>query len=426
MIVDSSNTPLSMTEVGQPEVLNGANIKFGPYHHPNGWTAQTNYVNSQITEVTPANGPPWNMVRINLDWPHYQIKVGSNVVLNTAAFDELDKVINHARSRGLVVVLTPITLRSISNASTLCTNGGASGVQNIPAWAWQNAGRTPNSCAPSDETTYSNQRLAALQANYTHVRSYLQHVAARYTLGGGIVAPNLTDDTRRTVVALDLVNEIKAGSLVPPGSGAKQENELILDFYGDLVDDVRAVAPRKILVAQPGHGDTSLALNSGDLLDFSNTRTNLVWSVHDYFAGAKPGATIPNGTFGYGRTGYGYRDSATIQFESVAPSYTHPDAGTQHRLYLEEMVQWVAAARLPVWIGEYGVRNPCVGGNLLSNATAYAQDTRDLYNSVEYSPTSSDRVALSRTWWVSHDDGNMQLKSACGGTTALHPYAWDT
>jgi hypothetical protein len=57
-------------------------------------------------------------------------------------------------------------------------------------------------------------------------------------------------------------------------------------MYNSLIKQVRTVDPDKIVLIEPTYGDTPVA---GALADFSNlsVKTNVVWSVHDYFAGGE-------------------------------------------------------------------------------------------------------------------------------------------
>lgn len=139
-----------------------------------------------------------------------------------------------------------------------------------------------------------------------------------------------------------------------------------------------------------------------------------MWSFHDYFGGGTDGSEPPTDpTWGYGRSSYGFPKGQDRTDSNPRP-YTYGNEAAQHRTYVEQVIGWSTAQGLPVYIGEYGVYNPC-WGNVESEAMDYATQTRDLYDSIPISPGSSTTAPVSRTWWIngsSNAASAMELRRA--------------
>jgi hypothetical protein len=411
--------PLMPVAPGTPVTLNGASLKNGPRLDAAGWNDQTAYAITQVGWI--GNGPSqWNMIRLALDWPEFQIQnPDGSITVDPAALGELDKILLAARANGLYVVLNPVHLR-IPDASFCNTSRFTDAASSIPGWAWAKAGYAPGATPCKDNNANSDARLVALQAAQPELTTFLRTITERYSGD---------TDLGRTVVAIDLVNEIKAGV---GSANATDENQKALAYYGQIVAALRTTIPNKILLAQPAHGDSSLKRNAADLSAFTATSTNLALSVHDYYGGAKAGLTpTDNPTYGYGRSNYGYRDASSMWTNNDVASYVHPDAAAHHRRYAEEYVAWASAARLPVQVGEYGAYSPCEG-NSLANVTRYTQDSRDLFSTIHFEPGNPATIELSRTWWSAYDTP-MRIISDRAATDSCSPgkgvpfsYAYDT
>lgn len=392
--VKTASWPIA--DQGDPVVLNGANIKHGPYLNGTTWT--TPGVVDQITNGFGSPGAPddWNAIRLNLDWPVYQIKSGSSIIVDPAALTQLDTVIDAATEAGYYVILVPAHTRK---PGALCATSPrmADATHDIPKWMWDLVSTslpapTCSSWSPGHQD-FEDEVFARPE-----FRNYLRVLATRYS----DTSTTAKAARSKTVVAIDMINEPRGSGLLP----TRQAN--MLTNYRNLATDLRAnpTATAKILMAEPVHGDTSLAQNGSDLATFAASTTNLVWSFHDYFGGG-PGTTTPptDPTFGFGRDSWGFPTGYDMT-ASVNQPYRSTNDEAQHRTYVEQSVGWATAQGLPVYIGEYGVKNPC-WGNEAVYAEIYAEQTRNLYRSMPQSPGASRTVALSRTWW---DDSQMELR----------------
>jgi hypothetical protein len=259
----------------------------------------------------------FNAVRFVLYWDNFESSRG---VFNQTNLTTLDTAISRAKSAGLYVILDEIHL------------WGSGGFNNVPAWA-----RTGDSV-----TTVA-----------TNGAGYLKMLAARYR-------------SEVAVAGYDMVNEFYRSPV---------DQNAVLRAYDGLISAVRTVDPDKIVLLEPTYGDTSIA---GTLADFSNltNRRNVVWSLHDYFAGgdddgynssgAQAGTYVWDGT-----TGYGTPDAAALE---------------RHLLVHLNKTQ---AAGIPMWIGEFGI------GLGVTNHDQWIKEKVSLYN----------KYGLGRTWWEYYTSG---------------------
>lgn len=384
-----------LAEQGDPVVLNGANLKHAPVLDGGNWNTPwlTDYIDSTFGGAT---APGWNAMRINMDWPTYQIKSGGSIIVDSVALDQLDATIDAAVSNGYYVILNPAHVRRPGSG---CSWGARmnDATHDIPKWMWDLVapGMTPNCSGWSTTASNLEDEVFARPEFKTYIRS----IADRYS---DFSTPEKAARSE-AVVAIDLINE-------PKGSGGIQTRQAnMLANYSGIVSDVRAntSAADKILMAQPVHGDTSLAQNGSDVASFASTSENLMWSFHDYFGGGINGTTPSTSSWGYGRDAYGFPGSQERTYQTSRP-YTYANEEAQHRTYVEQSIAWATAHELPVFVGEYGVINPC-NGNVASEALGYAEDTRDLYDTIPEAPGSSSTVSVSRTWWVNGYWNDMEL-----------------
>jgi endoglycosylceramidase len=248
-------------------------------------------------------------------------------VFDQTSFATLATAVARAKEAGLRVILDCVHL------------WGPRGFADVPAWA-----RTGDS-------------VTTVRAN---AGPYLRRLAAAYR-------------DEPAVAAYDLVNEPHRFPIDQNG---------VLRAYDQLIDEVRAVDARKIVMVEPTYGDTSIA---GRLADFGNLRhrANVVWSVHDYFAGGDDDGYAADGrargryVFD-GRTGYPRPD---------------PEALRAHLLVQLENTR---RAGIPMWVGEFGI------GDGVAGHDRWIADQTALF----------ERYGLGRAWWEYHTDGPLSATTA--------------
>jgi hypothetical protein len=250
-------------------------------------------------------------VRFVLHWDDFEPVPG---VFSATSLSTLDTAIARAKAAGLRVVLDCIHL------------WGPGGMEDVPPWA-----RTGDSV-----TTVA-----------TNGGAFLRTLASRYR-------------DEPAVAAYDLVNE--------PHRWPIDQNS-VLRAYDQLIGQVRKVDPDKIVLIEPTYGDTSIA---GALADFSNLkhRANVVYSLHDYFAGGDDDGYAVDGRqkgnyVWDGVTGYPIRDPAALE--------------AHLRVHLDKL----RAAGIPLWIGEFGIGAGVVGHD------RWIADKIALFK----------RYGLGRAWW---------------------------
>lgn len=224
----------------------------------------------------------FNAVRFVLYWDLFEPRRNH---FDDTSLATLDTAIARAKSAGLYVILDEIHL------------WGPGGMNDVPRWARR------------------GDSVSTIAAN---AGRYLKVLARRYR-------------SDPAVAALDLVSEFYRQPI--------DQNSVLL-VYDRLIAAVRTVDPSQIVLIEPTYGDSSVA---GSLANFANLtdRANVVWSIHDFFAGgddigySADGSQAGQYTWN-GRTGY---------------------AGDRQELRNHLLVQLGALARvgLPLWIGEFGI-----------------------------------------------------------------------
>ena len=194
----------------------------------------------------------------------------------------------------------------------------------------------------------------------TNAGPYLRRLAAAYR-------------DEPAVAAYDLVNEPHRFPIDQNG---------VLRAYDRLIGEVRAVDARKIVMVEPTYGDTSIA---GRLADFANLRhrSNVVWSVHDYFAGGDDD--------GYAADG---RQAGRYVFDGRT-GYPAPDPRAL-RAHLLVQLDRTRHERIPMWVGEFGI------GDGVAGHDRWIADQTALF----------DRYGLGRAWWEYHTDGPLSATTA--------------
>jgi hypothetical protein len=227
----------------------------------------------------------FNSVRLVLYWDDLEPRRGT---FDHARLAMLDAAVARARAAGLYVVLDMIHL------------WGARGLRSVPAWA-----RTGDS-------------VASVQANAT---AYVRIFAERYR-------------DEPAVAAYDPVNEPHRWPI---------DQNAVLRMYDGLIAAIREVAPTKIVMVEPTYGDTSIRGACADLSNLTH-RKDVVFSIHDYFAGGDDDGFGPGcrqaGRYAWnGRTGYEPADPGPL------------------RAHLQAYLDTLAPEGIPLYVGEFGMRN---------------------------------------------------------------------
>jgi Cellulase (glycosyl hydrolase family 5) len=228
-------------------------------------------------------GMGFNVVRLVLYWDDFEPGRGDwdHVSLST-----LDTAVGRAGAAGLYVILDAIHLV------------GPGGFDRVPGWARM------------------GDSVTTIELNGA---GYLRLLANRYR-------------AEPAVAAFDPVNEFHRWPL---------DQDSVLQAYDRLIGQIRLVDSKRIVLVQPSYGDTSVVGQLPGLANLSR-KANVVWSVHDYFAGGDDDGYGANGaqvgTYTWdGRTGYPAPDPAALE---------------RHLLVQLETAR---AAGLPMWIGEFGI-----------------------------------------------------------------------
>ena len=268
----------------------------------------------------------FNAVRFVLKWSDFE---PTKEAFNQTHLSTLDTAIARAKAAGLYVILDEIHLF------------GSGGFNYVPSWA------------RIDDSVTSVRRNAA---------GYLKLLAGRYR-------------SEPAVAAYDPVNEFHRWPIDQNG---------VLRAYDQLIREIRTVDPGKIVLVEPTYGDTSVA---GDLADFSNLtdKRNVVWSIHDYFAGGDDDGYAADGSksgaYVYGgRTGY--------------PSPNPRELENHLKVHVDK----TRAAGLPIWIGEYGI------GDGVANHAQWIKDKVALF----------EKYGLGRGWWEYRTTSPMSATSSDG------------
>jgi len=101
------------------------------------------------------------------------------------------------------------------------------------------------------------------------------------------------------------------------------------------------------VLVEPSYGDTSIAPGIADLSLLSDRR-NVVWSIHDFFAGGDDDGYTASGAqagayVGSGTTGYPTRSPAELERHLLV----HLDRARE--------------AGMPMWIGAFGIGDGVIG-----------------------------------------------------------------
>jgi Cellulase (glycosyl hydrolase family 5) len=225
----------------------------------------------------------FDAVRLVLYWDVFEPRPGS---YDETSLRTLDTAIARAKAAGLYVLLDGIHL------------WGPGGMNYVPRWA------------------RAGDSVSTVRRNGV---GYVKLLARRYR-------------SDPAVAGLDLVSEFYRQPI---------NQNAVLRTYDFLIAQVRRVAPRKIILIEPTYGDSSVAVS---LANFDNLteRANVVWSIHDFFAGGNDDGYNADG----GQTG-DYTWNGTT-------GYAHPNRN-QLANHLLTQLRAVERVGLPMWIGEFGI-----------------------------------------------------------------------
>lgn len=272
-------------------------------------------------------------VRMVLFWDMFQ---PTEAAWNETAFTTLSTAVDRAKAAGLYVIL-----------DTIHMSGEPDGLGHAPTWAWDPDG--------DGKMNYADG-LAAVVDNGL---GFLQTIANRYK-------------DEPAIAAYDPVNE--------PYRSSTQSASLLSD-YTKIVNAIRAQDSTTSIMLEPSYGDSKVPTSS--FSSFTPTsRSNLIWSFHDYYNGDPNSAN----TNGYDADGLG-------QNPNPSDGTTGYDSANKAALasHLQVQLDMAKAESLPVWIGEFGI------GNGLTGHDQYIKDKVALYKS----------KGLDYAWWeYSSDNGN--------------------
>jgi hypothetical protein len=274
----------------------------------------------------------FNAVRFMLHW---HVMEPDRRRLDRRNLRTLDAAVGRARAAGLAIILNPIGLFQ--------------GDLFVPLWA-----RTGDA-------------LAAVESAGSW---YVRALADRYS-------------NDRAVAAIDPVNE-------PPTYPPDQNR--VLRMYRTLIDAVRQVAPSRLVLFEPSFGDSSMA---GADLGLLGPTKNLVFSMHDYYAGGAGNGYAPTGEL------VGKDDGARYSIDGA--SYD-PASAPELEAHLLVNLQIMRAAGIPTWIGEFGMTPDTPEGR------RWIRDKVALY----------DRHGVGYAWWLYDLKGSFAPLDP--GTHRLRPF----
>jgi endoglucanase len=255
----------------------------------------------------------FNVVRFFLHWSDFEPERGR---FDQTHLRTLDTAIARAGDAGLYVVLDVIHLFD--------------GEAFVPAWA-----RTGDA-------------LGAVERN---ARGYLRIIADRY-------------GDERALAAFDPVNE---PTTYPP------DQNRILRMYDGMIALIRREARDKIVMIEPSFGDSSMR---GADLRLLRDKRNVVFSMHDYYAGGAGKGYAANGEQLRAEDGARYAWDGTTGYDEVVPAQLE-----QHLLVNLEIMR---RAGIPVWVGEFGMDPEA------PNARQWIRDKVALF----------DRYRVGYAWWL--------------------------
>jgi aryl-phospho-beta-D-glucosidase BglC (GH1 family) len=262
-------------------------------------------------------------IRMVLFWDDFEPSKGR---WNETAFSTLKTALARAKSAGLYVVLDCVHLY-----------GQPEGQGRVPAWA-----RTTDG-------------MGAVAKNGL---PFLQQLATRFGKDPALAAYDPVNEPYRWPV----------------------NHKTVLADYTKIVNAIRAKDASTNIALEPTYGDAKVPTSA--FSSFTPTkRTNLLWSVHDYYSGNKG--------LGFDANGIGTSPNPS----DGETGYTASTGKANMAKHLQVHLDMAKAEKLPVWIGEFGVGAGATGHD------AYIKDKVALYKS----------KGLGYSWWEYSDDGTFAM-----------------
>ena len=289
------------------------------------------FPNWQLPHYHSIRARGFNAIRLLIPWDTYEPARGQ------IDLGDIDTAVANARAAGLYVMIDTFLTDHWNKPPPWAGNGDPTGCVN-----WES----------SDQIDYI----------HTDGKGFLQAIVRRYK-----------DDP--TVVAYDLVGE-------PHGTN---ELSCLLGFYSDLIDWVRDIDREKIVVLEPGWGNTDPSTGDPSRL---RHRRNVTWSWHDYYAGdGDPGSVFAGYNQWYMNDGHQTGDGVS--------GYPHPGDAADFEAQTQLHIAFARRAGIALMgAGEYGI-NPST-----DHAEAWMLQKTALYR----------RHGLSRAWWLYTCGENFGLK----------------
>jgi Cellulase (glycosyl hydrolase family 5) len=253
----------------------------------------------------------FNSVRFVLYWADFEPRRG---VFESRALGTLDTAVARAKAAGLYVVLDMIHL------------WGTGGLRDVPGWA------------------VSGDSVATVREN---AGPYVRMLARHYR-------------DEPTVAAYDPVSEPHRWPI---------DQNAVLRMYDDLIGAIRDVDPAKVVMVEPSYGDSSIAGACADLSNLKH-RSNVVFSIHAYFAGGDDDGFGPDCR----QTGR-YAWDPNVGYDAADPAPL--------RAHLRSYLDVLAPQGIPLYVGEFGM------GRLAPNRDRWIGDMVGLLN----------EFGLGRAWW---------------------------
>ncbi|MCP2342384.1 glycoside hydrolase family 5 protein [Actinomadura rupiterrae] len=270
-------------------------------------------------------------VRFVLFWDDFEPRKGA---WNETAFKTLSTALGRARSAGLYVVLDCVHLY-----------GQPEGQGRVPAWARKADG------------------MGAVASNGLR---FLQQLAARYGANPALAAYDPVNEPYRWPV----------------------NHKSVLADYTKIVNAIRAKDAKTGIAIEPTYGDARVP--SSAFASFKPTRrSNLIWSVHDYYTG--------NAGVGFDRNDIGTSPNASDGTTGYKPA----DKANLAK-HLQVHLDMAKKVKLPVWIGEFGIGGRAAGHD------QFIKDKVALFKS----------KGLGYAWWEYSDNGTFSMVNGNGSWKA--------
>jgi len=263
-------------------------------------------------------------IRMVLFWDDFEPSKGK---WNETAFKTLSTALARAKSAGLYVVLDCVHLY-----------GQPEGQGRVPKWAQTTDG------------------MGAVAKNGL---PFLQQLATRFGKNPALAAYDPVNEPYRWPV----------------------NHKSVLADYTKIVNAIRAKDASTNIALEPTYGDAKVPASAFTSSFKPTKRTNLLWSIHDYYSGNKG--------LGFDSNGIGTSPNPS----DGDTGYSASSGKANMAKHLQVHLDLAKAVKLPVWIGEFGI------GGGASGHDAYIKDKVALYKS----------KGLGYSWWEYSDGGTFSM-----------------